>query len=308
LPGTILGKETEAIMRAAINTPDQAGDVQKKPIRAAIYTRVSTPDQAREGYSLAAQLSAAEDYCKKNEYVIAAHYEDAGISGKAMEIRPGFISLIEAAKLRNFDVIVVWKITRFSRTLGDLISTCEALEKKYEVYLESITESFNSRTSAGRLMRGVIASVAQWEREIIGENTKSGIAARARSGEPMCSRILGYDYVAKNTFVINPEEAEIVREIFRLYLQYKHASRVSAILKERGIKGKRGGQLAAHHLRGMLSNPFFCGYVRSANGVYRGHHAPIITVETFNIVQKTMVRCKDTSPRCVKYPIQIISV
>lgn len=124
-------------------------------IKAAIYTRVSTTEQAREGYSLEAQEKVLREYCVLKKYQIIDIYSDEGISGKDITHRPEMNRLLADAKAQKFDIILVWKLTRFSRRLSDLTKTCEDLEK-WNVYLVSYSESFDCSTPAGKMIRPLI--------------------------------------------------------------------------------------------------------------------------------------------------------
>lgn len=200
----------------------------KKDIIAAIYTRVSTRDQALEGYSLDAQERTLVEYCKARKWKIYKIYSDEGISAKDITHRPGMLSLLQDANERKFNVILVWKLTRFTRSLSDLSVTCERLDK-LGIPLISYSEAFDSGTPAGRMMRSVLGTIAQFEREVISENVALGTMERARQGKRTCSYVLGYDVCGKDSLKINPVEAEYVNFVHDKYLERKSISEVTAL-------------------------------------------------------------------------------
>ena len=175
--------------------------------KVAIYIRVSTAGQAEEGYSLDAQERLLTDYCRARKYEIYQIYRDEGISAKDIIHRPGMLSLLEDAEDKKFDMILVWKLTRFSRNLADLAVACDKLDKR-GVALVSYSEAFDSCTPAGRMVRSMLGTVAQFEREVTSENTRLGMLERAEQGKRTCSFVLGYDRDGKESLKIKEDEAE----------------------------------------------------------------------------------------------------
>lgn len=259
-------------------------------LRVAIYTRVSTTEQAREGYSLSAQEKVLTDFCKLKEYEIVGKYSDEGISGKDIEHRPEMLRLLSDARSGKFDIILVWKLTRFTRRLADLTKTCDDLEK-WGVYLVSYSEAFDSKTPAGRMVRSMLGTVAQFEREVIAENVKLGLDERARKGKRMCSQLLGYDIKpGKDGMIINPIEAQQVKFVFDNYLLYKNISQVTKLCNQYGFVGKRGKSPLPQTVYKILSRPAYCGYYTYCGSICKGEHEAIITVEQYNKVQKLLNR------------------
>ncbi|MCL2548324.1 MAG: recombinase family protein [Symbiobacteriaceae bacterium] len=270
--------------------------------RAALYTRVSTPEQAREGYSLAAQEKVLRQYCEQHGFEVHELYSDEGISGKSLDNRHEMNRMMADVEKKLFDIIIVWKLTRLTRSLLDLCSICELLEDK-GIALISYTESFDASTPAGRMMRGILGVIAQWEREVISENVKLGNMQRAESGRPMCAYILGYDRL-DDELVINAREAEIVRFIFQSYLRLLNLHRVIGICEEMGFTGKLGKPLGTNAIHRLLSHSVYAGYHYHAGQVYRGHHEPIISVGMYNEVQCMLTRRSSGTKR--RNPIIIL--
>lgn len=253
-------------------------------IKAAIYTRVSTTEQAREGYSLEAQEKVLREYCVLKKYQIIDIYSDEGISGKDITHRPEMNRLLADAKAQKFDIILVWKLTRFSRRLSDLTKTCEDLEK-WNVYLVSYSESFDCSTPAGKMIRNMLGTVAQFEREVIAENVRLGMDARAAKGKRTCSQVLGYNLKGKDSLIINEEESNYVKYIYDSYLTYKNLSEVAGLCIKQGYRGKRGRKPTPQSILVILTRPLYCGYNSYCGKLYKGLHEPIVDVDTFNKVQ-----------------------
>ncbi len=251
----------------------------------AIYIRVSTPEQAKEGYSLPAQEKVLVNFCKQKNYKIYKVYKEMGISAKDISHRPVFNEMLRDALTGKFSAIVVWKLSRFSRNLPDLTAVCEDLFKR-NIYLISYSEKFDCTTPTGRLMLNILGTTAQFEREIIGENVALGLLERAEQGYPHFAQILGYDRVGKNKWVINPQEAEQVKFIYKKYVEFGCITRVSKLCKSLSLVGKRGKSQSPSQIACILTRPFYAGYILHRGNIYKGHHDTIIDVDTFNVVQK----------------------
>lgn len=250
----------------------------------AIYIRVSTTRQAEEGFSLAAQQKVLEDYCKQHKYIIHQIYADEGISGKDVQHRDAFKTMLQDAKERKFQAVLVWKLTRFTRSVRDLINTCDELEL-YNVALMSYSESFDTSTPSGRLMRNLLGVIAQWEREIIAENVVLANSEKVAQGHSLASFVLGYDFIEKD-LVINAYESKVVQHIFELYIKQQSLSAVARQLNSEGYKSKCGNDYTPQSVLVILSNCTYCGYNRSKGKLFKGNQKIIINVETFNFTQK----------------------
>ena len=255
----------------------------------AIYTRVSTAEQAREGYSLEAQERVLKEYCKLKNYEIYNIYSDEGISGGTMEKRPSFLKMIEDSKSQLFDIILVWKLTRFSRSLKDIMNSCEILEK-HNVYLESYSESFDSSTPAGRFMRGILGLTGQFEREVLSENIQLGLNQRALKGLRTCSLILGYDNISNGQMAINIKEAEIVRFIFKTYLERKNLTAVANLCNLHDFTGKRGRKFTPQSVLAILTNFVYCGFYRWHGKPIKGEFEPLVSIRDYNKVQSLLMK------------------
>lgn len=256
--------------------------------QAAIYIRVSTLDQAREGYSLAAQQKALRDWAQAHQYGIFATYADEGISGKDITHRPAMQRLLTDIQQGDIDIVLVWALSRLTRSVADLYDTWDILQA-HDVGLVSYTESFDTSTPTGRAMMGLLGVFAQMEREITAERVRAAMAERAAQGKRTCSEVLGYDLDGTDSLKINPEEANRIRYIFDKYIEYRNLSAVAELCRLHGYTGKRGRVFKAWHIHVILTRPIYAGY-NSYNGqLYRGSHEPIISVQQYNRVQRLLM-------------------
>lgn len=254
-------------------------------MRAVIYTRVSTVEQAREGYSLAAQRKALEELARIHSYDIVSVYEDAGISAKDVNHRPAMMQML--ADIGGYDVILVFALSRLTRSVSDLYNTLEVL-RKHDVTLISRTEAFDTSTPTGRAMVGLLGVFAQLERELTSERVRAAMAERAAQGKRTCSEVLGYDIDGADGLVINPAEAEVVRYIYDAYLRHQCLSAVAELCEARGYRGKRGRVFKASHIKTILSRPIYIGYNSYHGQLYKGTHEPIVSEAQYNKVQRLL--------------------
>lgn len=258
--------------------------------KTAIYIRVSTEDQAREGYSIEAQKRNALDYCRKKGYENYEFYIDEGISAKTLKKRPQVMRLIEDVKNNRIDVVVVFKLDRFSRKVRDIAELID-LFQKHDARLESLTEELDISSQSGRAMIQMLGVFAEFEREQTAERVKFAKEQRAKQGLYAApGRMLGYDYdKATKQYIINPEEAAVVRDIFRLHQEGKGCAYIARYLNNRGIKTITGGPFGKYNIIRIFKNGwYYCGkfeYTLS-NGQTKIFDAknipePIIDYETF---------------------------
>ena len=263
--------------------------MKKEKKRAAIYIRVSTLDQAREGYSLEAQEAALRKWCVEHGYAVYGLYADRGISGKDIDHRPDMRRLLLDAANGYFDIVVFWSLSRFTRSVQDLYSTMTKFQK-WNVSMISYTESFDTASPMGRAMIGIVGIFAQLERELTGERVKAAMLTRAEQGKRTCSQVLGYDPKGKDSFEINEKETEYVRFLFQKYLERKNLVEVAQLAKESGYRGKRGGIPEAWHIERILINPIYAGYNVFCGELFKANHEPIISISDFNRVQRLISR------------------
>jgi site-specific DNA recombinase len=268
-------------------------------LRVAIYTRQSVATDLEFG-SIQAQREAVEAYIagqRGNGWVaLAERYDDHGFSGGNIE-RPAYQRLVADVDAGLIDVIAVYKIDRISRSLGDFTAFMAQLERS-NIGFVSTTQSFDTRTSMGRLTLNILASFSQFEREVISERTKDKIVATRRKGLWTGGRpVLGYD-VVDGALVINPREAEQVRAIFRTYLDLGGLVSTTAELARRGIRNKSwsnqngvavvGSEFDKGGLRRLLTNPLYIGRLRAGDEIVDGQHEAIVDNAVFDEVARTL--------------------
>lgn len=235
--------------------------------RVAAYLRVSTAEQAEEGYSIDAQENVIRDKCKQGGYELITVYADKGISGKSMVNRIDLQKMLEDAKQGLFDEVWVWKTNRLARNQYDLLTIVKKLEK-YNVAFKSCSEAFETSTPAGKLMMNVLASIGEFERETIVDNVKLGMKQRARTGKWNGGIVLGYKSVVINEnenetkLEIIPEEAITVRKIFDLYACGKGLRAIANQINHEGYKTKKGNMFSTNGIKDIIMNPIYIGKIR----------------------------------------------
>ena len=278
--------------------------VKVKSLRCAIYTRKSSDEGLDQAFnSLDAQREACAAYITSQVHegwkLVPAHFDDGGYSGGNMS-RPGLQHLLAQIAAKRVDVVVVYKIDRLTRSLADFARMVELFEK-YGVSFVSVTQSFNTTSSMGRLTLNVLLSFAQFEREVTGERIRDKIAASKAKGMWMGGLPpLGYDLPQdkSRTLVVNQAEAATVRLIFEAYLRLGSVNALEGWLKTEGHfsksytsrSGKKSGGVpfnrgALYHL---LRNPVYRGLIAHKGQVHAGQHEPILDAALFDEVQATL--------------------
>lgn len=278
--------------------------MQKELIKiAALYIRVSTDEQAKEGYSIPAQTDILTQYCKAFGIKIFNTYTDPGASGKNIT-RPGLQQMMRDAKRGLFNCLVVWKISRLSRSLKDLLTIVDDLENNGVSFI-SHSEHFDTSTPVGRMTLQVLGSIAEFERNTMIENVKLGLKERAKQGKWTGNHVFGYDNKNKE-LIINDFEAAIVRRIYDMYLKDdKGLFTIASTLNTEGLKTKRKSMFGKDYIERILKNTVYIGKVRhnirNDQGYYEvdGIHQPVITIDEYNQAQ---IKLKKSSIRFQKDP------
>ncbi len=233
-------------------------------VRVALYARVSTAEQAEEGYSIQAQEEMAVKYCEMQGKELVKKYVDKGISGKSTKDRLALGELIGDCKKRLFDEVVVWKTSRLARNVLDLAQIVNTLEQN-NITFRSLSEPYDTSTPQGKLMMNMLGSFAEFERTTIIENLKMGMNARARQGYKNGGRLLGYKSEGtgkESRLVIVEKEEETVRMIFRLYSEGRGYKAIANELNKLGYRSVRGNYFSINAIKEILNNPTYVGMIR----------------------------------------------
>jgi DNA invertase Pin-like site-specific DNA recombinase len=285
-------------------------------VRCAIYTRKSTEEGLEQEFnSLDAQREACAAYILSQRHggwiQLPELYDDGGFSGGTME-RPGLKQLLADVEAGKVDVIVLYKVDRLTRSLADFARIVEVLDGAGASFV-SITQSFNTTTSMGRLTLNVLLSFAQFEREVTGERIRDKVAQSKAKGMWMGGVVpLGYD-VSERKLVINEAEAATVRMIFERYAVLGSTGELTDELRAKGVvtkqrvfsDGRRFGGIPFGRgaLAHLLKNCAYVGDVRHRDKVYPGEHPPIIDRELWDTVQALLTgntRVRRTTSRATE--------
>ncbi len=275
-------KKEEKIINKESKIKEENKEVLKVP-RAIIYTRVSTEDQAKDGFSLEAQKERLRSYCSAKGWDVVKEYMDDGYSGRD-ESRPAYQQMFEERD--NWDILVVLKMDRIHRNSRNFTVMMEKL-KSWGKEFTSMQESFDTTTAMGRFVMDIIQRIAQLESEQIGERVKIGMTQKAKEGKGYLGFNIPYGYDYKDgKLIINQWEANIVKEIFRTYKEEATFSEIVNNLNERNIPTKRNRKWAKSTVLSILKNPVYCGYYHWEDFLIKENHKPIIDVTLFNQVQE----------------------
>lgn len=250
-----------------------------RKLRCAVYTRKSSEEGLEQEFnSLDAQREACQNYVASQKaegwLLLGDRYDDGGFSGGTLE-RPALKRLLADIEAGAVDIVVVYKIDRLSRSLMDFAKLVDAFERK-KVTFVSVTQSFNTTTSMGRLTLNILLSFAQFEREVIGERIRDKVAASRKKGMWMGGWTpLGYD-VKNRKLVVNEAEAWTVRMIFERFIKVGSATLLVRSLREEGVKGKNGRLVDKGYLYQVLKNRVYLGEAVHKGTSYRGEHKAIV--------------------------------
>lgn len=267
--------------------------------RIAIYCRVSTEEQATEGYSITAQLQTLRNYAGLYGWQVVKEYVDEGISGKNITGRPAMQQLVVDVEKDEFDAVLVWKISRLSRNMLDTLTVLDKFEENNVKFI-SYSENFDTGSPIGRLVVQLMASIAEMERNTLSENVKLGMKQRALEGSWNGGVVFGYDSVEKE-LVINEEEAKVVQLIYEQYLSGKGLKAIANHLNKHGYRTKRNRYFSINGVAQILDNPIYVGKIswlkvenwdtkrrkgKNPNPILvNGKHEAIITEELWHLVQ-----------------------
>lgn len=269
-----------------------------KKLKVALYPRVSSHEQV-EGYSIGEQIERLTKYCEAMDWEIYKIYTDPGYSGGNTD-RPGLQEMLKDVRAGKVDKVVVYKLDRLSRSQKDTMLLIEDEFLAHDVDFVSMSENFDTSTSFGRAMIGILAVFAQLERENIKERTTIGKEARAKEGKwgGGSSEPIGYDYNSTTELLeINEYEKMQILEAVELFLKGTPLRTICNIFHSKGYtyRGRSGkiNEWEPKRLKYVFANKLYIGYIKYRGEWYQADHEPILDVETFEKVQRLLAQRKE---------------
>lgn len=265
-----------------------AAPLPLKKLRCAVYTRKSSEEGLEMDFnSLEAQRESCEAYVASQRaegwLLVPDRYDDGGFSGGTLD-RPALKRLMADIESGRVDIVVVYKIDRLSRSLMDFSRLVEVFDQ-HKVTFVSVTQSFNTTTSMGRLTLNILLSFAQFEREVIGERIRDKFAASRKRGMWMGGWApLGYE-VRDRKLVVNETDAKLVRSIFQRFLKLGSATTLAQLLIAENVRNKYGKLIDKGILYKMLNNPVYVGIAMHKGVAHPGEHVGIIDRKIWDTVQ-----------------------
>lgn len=253
----------------------------------ALYSRVSTTEQVKEGYSIGEQQDRLKAYCDSRGWRGYKHFIDGGFSGAKLD-RPALQEMIEGIHAGTIKKVIVYKLDRLSRSQKDTLELIEDVFIPNDVDFISITENLDTGSAFGRASIGLMACFAQLERENIKERMAVGREGRAKDGKWHGGHYypIGYDFVDGN-LIVNDFEAMQIREIFKLYLEGKTLAEISDGLNSKGWTHK-WGKWSFQRVRLVLRNLVYIGIISHNGEQYQGIHEKLVSEADFNAVQELL--------------------
>jgi site-specific DNA recombinase len=273
-------------------------------MKAAVYVRVSTTEQASEGYSIRAQTDRLKAYCVSQGWDIFEIYIDDGYSAKDTN-RPNLERMMKHIEQNLIDCVLVYRLDRLTRSVRDLYNLLETFDK-FDCKFKSATEVYDTTTAMGRMFITIVAALAQWERENTGERIRMGMEQKAREGNWVINMApYGYELDKENkTLKINEKEALNVKRMFEYYLEGKGVNAIAVELNRLQIRTKTNAVWNDFKVKYILSNPTYIGTMRYNFRVNKENyfeventHPPIISKEIFNNVQSIRKSRRVIHPR-----------
>lgn len=257
-------------------------------MRAALYARVSTEDQAKEGFSLDAQIKRLEAYCRVRGWDVAGIYRDEGCSGRNTD-RPEYHRMM--AESDQWDILLVMKMDRIHRNSVNFTLMMDDLRMKGKEF-NSMQDKFDTTTAMGRFVMDIMQRIAQLESEQIGERVKIGMEYKARNSTGNLGSGHPYGYVySKGKLEVVTDEAHTVRAIYNMYVRGSTMDDIASFLNDAQIPAKKGGTWNKQSICNILHNPLYTGYSVWDGIVRKGEQEPIIDMRTYEAVNGPITEC-----------------
>ncbi len=256
-----------------------------------IYLRVSTDEQATEGFSLENQKRACTDYAASHDYHVKRIFLDDGKSGRTTQ-RPAFQELLKNVEEFKVDALIIYKIDRFARNVSDFRDTRKEIESKG---LQMISVLEGNVTQGSSLIANILASVAEWESDVNGQRTRDALTQKFREGWQPTPPPIGYRSVGgdreRKTCEPDPYAAPIIKELFELYATGNYSIiEIQDWLSERNIVSRSGTGLGHSVIGTILNNSFYYGWIRWHGEGKMGNHLPIISKDIYDTCQYVLAK------------------
>ncbi|MCK1187768.1 recombinase family protein [Streptococcus uberis] len=278
--------------------------------KVAIYARVSTLNQADEGYSIQGQVESLTKYCEAMSWTIHDTYIDAGFSGGKLE-RPEINRLINDVKLKKFDTVLVYKLDRLSRNVKDTLFLVKEIFTDNDIHFVSLKENIDTSSAMGSLFLTLLSAIAEFEREQIKERMMFGKLGRAKSGKTMSWTTSPYGYTydkEQGKLIAIPSQAIVVKKLFDYYIS---GMSIANMLRKMNAEEQVGrtAEWSINAMKNILRNEVYYGMVKYRGQLFKGEHEPFISKKTFELAQIERERrkqyfskkFKNTSPFKAKY-------
>ncbi|MCR6095408.1 recombinase family protein [Salipaludibacillus agaradhaerens] len=271
-------------------------------MKCAIYVRVSTDEQVKEGFSIPAQKERLKAFCLSQGWDIVEEYIEEGWSAKNLD-RPIMQRMLKDIKHKDIDIILVYRLDRLTRSVLDLYNLLQVFEKN-DVSFKSATEVYDTSTAMGRLFITLVAALAQWERENLAERVKFGIEQMIDEGKkPGGHSPFGYQFDKHFNCTIIENEAAVVKKIFTWYANGYGYRTISNNLNYLKVKPRLAKEWNFNSVREILINDMYIGVYRWGSKVLYDHHPPIISKALFDSVRKRQSQKTTNSSRVGKNPL-----
>jgi site-specific DNA recombinase len=260
--------------------------------RVALYTRVSTEDQAKEGFSLDAQLERLRFFAKAQGWDVAGEYVDEGHSGRTTK-RPQYARMM--AESGRWDTLLVLKMDRIHRNSRNFMAMMDDLRRQGKEFA-SVTESLDTSTAMGRFVMDIIQRIAQLESDQIGERTYFGMEqkAKVRGGNLGKPAPYGYRYGEGRRLEVVPDEASVVAAIFTDYLGGMKREAIASRLEAAGKRTRKGKRWTRWAVADILANPTYAGATKWADQLQLDTHPAIVAPRTFDQAQARIAQDSPT--------------
>ena len=275
-----------------------------------IYARVSTEEQAKEGFSINAQREKLKQYASARDWDIYDYYIDDGISGKNIKDRPEINRMLQDIEDGKINNVLVYKIDRLTRSTKNLIELIDLFNEKNCAF-NSLMESIDTSSATGRMFIKIVGIFAEFERENLAERVSFGFEQKTREGNYTNTHgVYGYDYiVGEGKLVINEDERKLIEYIYSEYLSGTSMTEISRNLIAKNTPTKRGGKWQQSTIVSILQNPLYIGKVRYGTSGKKNNsfevdsnHEPIISEDDFYAVQNILAKRRKYEAR--KYPTE----